>query len=130
MSKLNKLAQEVHNNAKQKGFYETNRNISELLMLVVSELGEAQEALRKNKRFSMFRLQQATQQCDKAYNLNADFRKMMFECHIKDTFEDEIADAIIRLLDLSAYLKIDIDFHIEEKIKYNTGRDNKHGKAF
>lgn len=45
-----------------------------------------------------------------------------FELYIKDTFEDEIADAIIRLLDLSAYLNIDIDKHMELKMKYNSMR--------
>lgn len=128
MPKFNELAQEIHDNAKRKGFYETERNISELLMLVVSELGEAQEALRKSKVYG-FRKDTKTYLTD-VEGMTARSRSAIFENEIKDTFEDEIADAIIRLLDLSAYLKIDIDFHIQEKMKYNAGRENKHGKRF
>ena len=55
---------------------------------------------------------------------------MLFRSTIKDTFEDEIADAVIRLLDLSAGLNIDIEKHIEAKLKYNVSRPKLHGKAY
>ena len=48
---------------------------------------------------------------------------------IKDTFEDELADVFIRLLDLVGALDIDIDFHIREKIRHNASRPRKHGKT-
>jgi len=128
---LNKLAQEIHQNAKDKGFYEQkDRNISELLMLVVSELGEAQEALRKDKRADVETYQYCKDATDIHWKDKADYVRSEFEKNIKDSFEDEIADAIIRLLDLCAYLKIDIDFHIEEKMVYNKKRDYKHNKRF
>lgn len=56
--------------------------------------------------------------------------KHWFESHYKDTFEDEIADAIIRLLDLSAGLEIDIERHIQKKIEYNKTRERLHGKKY
>lgn len=60
--KINDLVKDAHKNAVEKGFWEdfinnkfseiqeTKENvyISQFLMLIVSELGEAQEALRKN----------------------------------------------------------------------------------
>jgi NTP pyrophosphatase (non-canonical NTP hydrolase) len=44
---LNELAQLCHSIAKEKGFWEKERNIGEALMLIVTELAEAMEAHRK-----------------------------------------------------------------------------------
>ena len=43
---LNELAQLCHRIAVEKGFWETERNIGEALMLIVTELAEAMEAHR------------------------------------------------------------------------------------
>jgi len=53
-----------------------------------------------------------------------------FKNHIKDSFEDEIADAVIRLLDMCGGLRIDIDFHVTSKLMYNASRPYKHGKKY
>jgi NTP pyrophosphatase (non-canonical NTP hydrolase) len=94
------------------------RNISELLMLCVSELGEACEALRKNRR-------------QKDYvelpSVGDRLNKKVWE---KDTFEDEICDTFIRLADLCQALNIDIEWQIKNKLSYNEKREYKHGKAF
>jgi len=44
---LNKLAEEIHKNAVDKGFWEKPVEVGTSLMLIVSELGEALEADRK-----------------------------------------------------------------------------------
>lgn len=44
---LNELAQLCHSIAREKGFWEKERNIGEALMLIVTELAEAMEAHRK-----------------------------------------------------------------------------------
>lgn len=41
---LNELSKEIHNYAKKKGFWDIEREMGTLLMLVVSELSEAREA--------------------------------------------------------------------------------------
>jgi len=56
--------------------------------------------------------------------------KIEFEVMVKSSFEDEIADTIIRLLDLCAAHDIDIDWHIKAKLRYNRLRPAKHGKAY
>ena len=56
--------------------------------------------------------------------------KKNFEKHIKDTFEDEIADAFMRLMDLCGEYGIDIERHIMMKAMYNEMRPPKHGKAY
>lgn len=113
---MNVLSELVHTNALNKGFWSMCDNIPEKIMLVVTELGEAVEALRKNKRCKI--------------NPDMAFSEEEFETFVKDTFEDEIADAIIRLLDLCGYLKIPIHQHIEGKMTYNLGREYLHGKSF
>ena len=139
------LQAEIHENAKNKGFWEEDNNlinfltndmnlpeevnkeinriqeqfvIPRRLMLIVSELGEALEALRKGKR---------------AKKNEFEFSPQMvkhFETFIKDTFEDELADTVIRIFDLCAYLGINIEEHIHWKMSYNETRPRLHGKEF
>lgn len=124
---LNELAKIVHENAKSKGFYENEKNIGEMLCLIHSEVSEGLEADRK-KRFANlkgFEVEQSYQPHGDKLNF-----EQSFQIHIKDTFEDEMADILIRVLDLCAYKKIDIEKHLELKIKYNSTREHKHGKSY
>jgi NTP pyrophosphatase (non-canonical NTP hydrolase) len=124
MLNIKDLIKQAHDNAVEKGFYDVPyRNISEILMLIVSEIAEAQEALRKNKiLLSDFNF-------DKIY-CYGELNYIIFKDQIKDTFEDEIADAFIRLADLCGYLNIDIEKFIQAKMEYNKMRIEKHGKEF
>lgn len=116
---LNESAKTIHNNNREKGFWDKERNVGELLMLVTSELGEALDAHQKG-RFANW----------EQYEEYSLYSPGLFKTHIKDSFEDEIADAIIRLLDLSAGLNIDIEKHINAKVKYNKSRERLHGKLY
>ena len=114
---LNQSAHIIYQNNKAKGFWDKERNVGELLMLVTSELGEAMEAHRKN-RFTP------------DFFTGSNHTPKAFEDNVKDTFEDEIADAVIRLLDLSAGLGIDLERHIRSKVEYNQSRQRLHGKQY
>jgi NTP pyrophosphatase (non-canonical NTP hydrolase) len=114
---LNQSAQIIFQNNKAKGFWDNERNVGELLMLVTSELGEAMEAHRKGN-FTPDLLK------------GSNHTQKAFKENIKDTFEDEIADAVIRLLDLSAGLGIDLEWHIRSKVEYNETRPKLHGKLY
>ena len=111
---LTNLAKEVYENNKKKGFWDCKTNVGEKLMLVVSELGEAIEAHRTNKI---------------GYE-NLYYNVYTNEYPNKNTFQDELADAIIRLLDLSGGLGIDISHFVKEKLKYNKNRPQKHGMLY
>ena len=90
-----------------KGFWPKNakdRNVGEALMLAVSELSEGIEAHRQG--------------------LNDDHLP-----HRKG-LEVEIADCIIRLLDLSGGLGLDVGGALVEKLAYNRNRPHKHGKNY
>ena len=118
---LNDSAKTILNNNIEKGFNNPNYNVGELLMLVTSELGEALESHRKGK-FSDWEF---------FYNDASKIGDIeSFKLHIKDTFEDEIADAVLRLLDLSARLNIDLEKHINAKVEFNKTRPYLHGKNY
>lgn len=122
MKTLNELRDEIHENAKNKGFWDSPRETGTLLMLCVSELAEAMEADRKG-------LYADLELIEKDKEDFIDF-KWSFENSIKDTFEDELADTIIRILDLCGAKGIDIEKHIELKMKYNATRERLHGKKY
>jgi NTP pyrophosphatase (non-canonical NTP hydrolase) len=120
---INEMCSTAHKNAVEKGFYENRKiNIGEKLMLIVSELGEALEADRNGKYTSTNLCGETIKQFCKD--------KLKFEHLAKDTFEDELADAVIRIGDLAAALDIDLESHVIAKMKYNSFREKRHGKAY
>lgn len=92
---VNKFAEIAHQNNIDKGF---NLDIpyDDYITLVISELCEAIEADRKGKRAKM----------DAFEFLNEGIFESAFRVYIKDTVEDELADAIIRLLSISKKFNI------------------------
>lgn len=114
------MAKTIYENNKEKGFWDNERNVGETLMLVVTELAEALEAQRK-KRIAMPPL-------DVPDGYIIDREK--FEEYYKDTFQDEVADAMIRIFDMCGGMGIDLEWHVNQKVAYNKGRERLHGKAF
>ena len=128
---ITELKDRAYANATEHGFHHENQNIAEMLMLIVSELSEALEADRCCLRFS----QEHKAFLDGYANETESekikpFGSLMFESNIKDTFEDELADAVIRVADLCGYLGIDLEAHIKAKMRYNASRPHKHGKRY
>lgn len=98
---LNTLSKEVFEANKAKGFHDVEQSNETLLMLVITELSEAVEADRKGKRFSLERYEYHTMtECQGWLTPDEQFQNV-FERIVKDTVEDELADAVIRLLDLA-----------------------------
>ena len=100
-------ASDVHHTAKEKGFWEDGeeRNNGEMLCLIHSEISEALEALRKNNP--------------------TDNKLPTFS-----SVETELADAVIRIMDLAHARGWRVAQAIEAKMQYNSGRPYKHGKEF
>lgn len=120
---INLLADQIHQNNVEKGFYEDKKNIGEMLALIHSEVSEALECDRKNKHC------EANLNVVIGWQLNEVF-KPKFEEQVKDTFGDELADIVIRVLDLAAFKGINLERHIEAKMRYNKLRPHKHGKKY
>lgn len=115
---IKQLQKISHKIARDKGFWDSKRNKSELLMLIVTELGEACEALRHDKRQKNY---------IKLPSTSEKFKKKVWE---KNTFEDELADAIIRICDLAESENIDLEWQIKNKLTFNRQRPQLHGKQF
>lgn len=91
---LNELAKEIYEANKKKGFHDKEYSNEHYLMLVITELSEAVEADRKEKKADLNRLESWLKE-------DKEFFTEPFVWFIKDTVADELADAIIRLLDLA-----------------------------
>jgi len=123
---LNELAERVYRGNRDKGFWDKSREMGTILALIHSEVSEALECDRKEK-YSDVILPDDWDLLDSAPD---DIFKQYFEERVKDTFEDELADIVIRVLDLCGHGEIDLDRHIQAKLRYNSLRPHKHGKAY
>ena len=102
----NNVAQDVHANAVDKGFWpEEGRNDGEMLALIHSEISEALEAIRAGNPPD-----------DKIPEFTG--------------VEVELADAVIRIMDMAIARQWRVAEAIEAKMAFNKTRAFKHGKAF
>lgn len=104
---FDKLAEEIHDNAVEKGFWDRTVDpifVAKQMMMIVSEVVEAMEVVRKDMD--------------------------------PDHLSDEFADIIIRTLDLysgmieAGYMSKSLDLAIKEKMERNSHRPKKHGVRF
>ena len=96
---LNVLANDIHDDSVSAGWWDDGDDkyvLATKLMLVVSEVAEAMEGLRKDQ-----------------WDDHLPHRKMV---------EVEVADALIRLLDFAGALNMDIGGAVMEKLEYNRNR--------
>jgi NTP pyrophosphatase (non-canonical NTP hydrolase) len=118
---INQLSKQINEFVKSIGF--DNADVPLRMALIHSEISEAFEAFRKDK---MFKLNESQKNVLMGWRDDSVFKEY-FEGKCKDTFEDEIADSIIRLLDLCGKMDIDIEYHIDQKMRYNATRGFKYG---
>jgi NTP pyrophosphatase (non-canonical NTP hydrolase) len=107
---LTLLQERVHNCAQNKGWWRDARSIPECLALIHSEVSEALEAYRECK------------------GALADLRTPTHGDDAKpEGVPVELADLIIRVLDLAQHLEIDLARVLLEKHAFNRGRPYRHG---
>lgn len=133
---IKETIKKAHEISKEKGFWdEEKRNVPEALLLIISEVSEATEALRKDHYADKAAVKDLyndieINKYEDEFNIMNGPWKAGFEANVKSSFEDEIADVAIRLFDLCGGLNIDLQKHIELKMMYNSMRSYKHGKKF
>ena len=116
---LDELASLCHSDAVALGWYDTGKQRTDLesIMMMVTELAEAVEELRKPNP----QIEYHNQEIDPVVGL-------IGPCNPKpEGVGVELADCLIRLLDYCAYKDIDIEGIVERKLNYNITRGYRHG---
>ncbi len=101
---LRALIDEIHFDNVQKGFWDKERNVGEALALIHSEISEALEAHRKGL------------QSEKIEGYSG--------------LTEELADAMIRIMDFAGGMDIPLEPAIRAKLAHNRQRPYKHGKSY
>lgn len=107
---LNPISKAVADFVKQKGFYTPSslgepEQVLAKLMLIVTEIGEAAEAVRQTDAQGAIDREE------------------------KGNFAEEMADTLIRMYDLCGSLGVDLGLWVEKKMAKNMGRPYRHGKV-
>ena len=106
MIELNELRDKAYRNAVVHGWHEENLSDEHFLCLVISELMEAVEADRKEMHANraIFEYYMKQRKRDDGEFMYA------FKYDIKDSLEDELSDACIRLLDLAGLRQLELTY--------------------
>ena len=131
---LNEWAREIHANAVEHGWWEQERPLPEVLMLIVSELSEALEEARAGRPMVWHGCTLYGGACTD--DSGCDYMKPDGTCecgndhHKPEGIAVEVIDALIRILDWCGKEGLDVEALVREKHEYNKSRPYKHGKKF
>lgn len=138
LGSLRYLVAKCNGQASAKGFWddEPERNTSDLqhyqgnkLMLVVSELVEAHEELRKGHPVTETYYPTKPPMADFT-EADLSYSALKDGVYKPEGVPSELADAVIRVFDFAGRYGIDLGAMIFEKLDYNATRGYKHGKTF
>lgn len=124
MKGLNKLRDRAYKNAIAHGWHEEKHSEAHWSCLVISELMEAVQADRKDRHGkieSYYELLPESIAClaiGEILSTEKDVMMAVYEETIKDTVEDELADACIRLLDCAGLENYDLE-NYDYDLKYS-----------
>lgn len=106
MKSIRELQKEIHDNALSHGWWDFQREFGTLIALCHSELSEALEEYRKG------------------ITINETYYT---EKGSPEGVPSELADVVIRIMDMCEYYQIDLEKTLLEKHEYNKKRAFRHG---
>lgn len=127
---INQLAKEVHDNAVAHGWWDKPPTLPEALCLIHAELSEALEEYRNGAPLVYGTCALAEEDCqyfaicDRVGQPGAEGADGPCK---PEGIAVELADVLLRTLDLMAALGVDVDAVVMAKHKYNLGREYRHG---
>lgn len=123
---ITELVRLAFEGARCRGFHDRDMEFGTSIALIHSELSEALEADRLAQWADLGEFEAELRK----NRANAIKRRDLFEKYLKDSVEDELADAVIRIADMCGAFGIDLERHVVEKLEYNRHRPRKHGKVY
>ena len=111
---LNILRDRAYKIACEHGFHDEELSNEHCFCLVISELMEAVEADRKSRHFDKEKYKIGEYTECQGWLTNEEKFINVFNRYIKDTIEDELADAVIRLFDLAGLRNISLEIATKE----------------
>lgn len=125
-SDFNKLVDDVHKNACEKGWWDgEERTLGEIIALMHSELSEAVEEYRNENNLKKQGINN-----EHYYNFGNGIlsnEDSLLNKHKPEGIAVELADCVIRIMDYFGKKGWDLDAIIREKHEYNKSRPYKHG---
>lgn len=100
--------EEIHRTAQEHGWWDKERTFGDLISLIHSEVSEALEEYRAGH--APWEVYFNTDKPDKPEGVPV-----------------ELADCLIRILDMVKYYNINLETALQMKMKYNHGRSYRHG---
>lgn len=128
MAEFNEIQKAVHGLAKEKGWHDVDSSLTERIMLVVTELAEAVESIRRNEP-PVWQKGKVKEPLSVEQNLI----KLMPISPDWDVFVKpegvltELADATIRIMDICEAQGWDLEQAIKTKHTFNKTRSYRHG---
>lgn len=117
---INEIAKDIHQNAKDHGWWDDDRSGAEVIALCHSELSEALEEMRAGKPLAYVNYPNGVIVTDSD----------LYKNYKPEGVAVELVDCIIRILDYLASKNIDVERLLDIKHQYNKSRPYKHGKQF
>ena len=98
--KLTEWSKQIHENACKHGWHDEKKSDAHWLCMVMTEIAEAVEADRKNRRAAVLFYDLYRENIDGTPATDEQF-KTAYDAYIKGSVEEEFADIVIRLLDFA-----------------------------